>query len=156
MSTKLIFAKSYLFILLVLISSNSFSQTQTIINYETWTGASGCNIFSAVTNVPATLNGSNINVAHFTAIGQPAYSSANHSVNLDSRIENGINQGTEYRMTVNFKLGHSYQITVTAARIMSTPTGPNVLLRLDLNNGEVQATLYVTALVLLMQMVLAI
>lgn len=117
--------------LLITIDVNS----QTIVNYETWTGASGCNIFANSTNVPVTVNGNSSNMAHLTAIGQPAYDNANNSVNLDSRINSGQNEGTEYRMTVNFLQGYSYKITVTAARIMSSQTGPNVLLRLDLNSG---------------------
>lgn len=52
-----------------------------------------------------------------------------------SQIVNGNqNQGTEYRTTVNFKVGYSYKITINAARIMSQQAGANVLLRLDLNN----------------------
>lgn len=38
-------------------------------------------------------------------------------------------------MTLDFKSGYSYKITINAARIMSSQTGPNVLLRLDLNDG---------------------
>lgn len=69
-------------ILLTSINVNS----QTIINYETWTGASGCNIFADSTNVPVTVNGNNSTMAHLTAIGQPVYDNANNSVYLDSRI----------------------------------------------------------------------
>ena len=50
-------------------------------------------------------------------------------------INSSQNQGTEYRTTVNFKLGYSYKITINAARIMSQQTGANILLRLDLNSG---------------------
>lgn len=124
----------YLLVLFGTFSTITFSQT--IINYQTWTGASGCNIFASSTNVPATINGVNSTVAHLTAIGQPTYDNVNKSVNLVSEIINGSqNQGTEYRTTVNFKLGYSYKITINAARIMSQQTGANVLLRLDLNNG---------------------
>lgn len=121
---------------LILLAVTIVSFSQTVINYQTWTGASGCNIFGTSTNVPATINGASTNISHLNAIGQPTYDNSNKSVNLASEIVNGSqNQGTEYRMTVNFKAGYSYNITVNAARIMSSQSGPNVLLRLDLNNG---------------------
>lgn len=107
---------AFIITIILLTSISGFSQT--IINYETWTGASGCNIFSSATNVPATVNGNNSTIVHLTAIGQPVYDNTNKSVNLDSRINGGQNEGTEYRMTVNFLQGYSYKITVTAARIM--------------------------------------
>jgi len=44
---------------------------QTIINYQTWTGASGWNIFSSSTGVPATLNGNAITIPHRSNIRQP-------------------------------------------------------------------------------------
>lgn len=131
---KIITSRLYLLVLFITFSSISFSQT--IINYQTWTGASGCNIFASSTNVTATINGTNGTVAHLTAIGQPTYDNVNKSVNLVSEIINGSqNQGTEYRTTVNFKLGYSYTITINAARIKSQQTGGDVLLRLDLNSG---------------------
>lgn len=131
---KIITSRLCFLLFFMYFSSISFSQT--IINYQTWTGASGCNIFASLTNVPATINGTNSNIAHLTAIGQPTYDNVNKSVNLVSEIINSSqNQGTEYRTTVNFKLGYSYTITINAARIMSQQTGANVLLRLDLNNG---------------------
>ncbi|MBS1749777.1 MAG: hypothetical protein JST63_07725 [Bacteroidetes bacterium] len=70
-----------------------------------------------------------------TAIGQPTYDNVNKSINIDSRINGNQYEGAEYRITSTFKQGYSYVITVTAARIMSQQTGPNVLLRLDMNNG---------------------
>jgi hypothetical protein len=130
---KKFFFKLFLLAIVLFINKAGFSQT--IINYETWTGASGCNIFSSSTNVPATVNGSNTTIAHLTAIGQPTYDNVNKSVNIDSRINGSQNEGAEYRTTTTFKQGFSYVITITAARIMSTQTGPNVLLRIDMNNG---------------------
>lgn len=132
--TKIISLKLYLLLFFTICSTITFSQT--VINYQTWTSSSGCNIFGALTNVPATVNGTNGNIAHLTAIGQPTYDNVNKSVNLVSQIVSGSqNQGTEYRTTLNFKASHSYKITINAARIMSQQTGANVLLRLDLNNG---------------------
>jgi hypothetical protein len=133
---KIIFSGLFLFIL------HSAAISQTFIRYNTWTGATGCNIFSdpnnasTVINVPSTFNGSNTTSPHLTAVGQPTYDNANKTVNLISQIVSGSqNQGTEYRITVNFKQAYSYKITITAARIMSTQSGPNVLLRTDLNSG---------------------
>jgi hypothetical protein len=127
---------SRIYFLITFVAFSSIAFTQTVINYQTWTGASGCNIFSSLINVPATINGTSSSVAHLTAIGQPTYDNVNKSVNLVSEIVSGSqNNGTEYRTSVNFLAGYSYKITINAARIMSTQTGPNVLLRLDLNNG---------------------
>lgn len=109
--------------------------TQTNINYETWMGASGCNLFATSTNVPATISGNNTTIPHLTAVGQPLYDNVNKTVNLESRINGSQNEGTEYRINSIFKQGYSYIITITAARIMSVQTGPNVSLRLDINNG---------------------
>lgn len=125
---------------LILLHSTVISQT--FIRYNTWTGASGCNVFSdpnnasTVINVPCTVGGTNTTIPHLTAVGQPTYDNTNKTVNLVSQIVSGSqNQGTEYRITVNFKQNYSYKITITAARIMSTQSGPNVLLRTDLNSG---------------------
>jgi hypothetical protein len=75
---------------------NTSSFAQTIIDYQTWTGASGCNIFSSLTNVPATINGTPGNIAHQTVIGQPTFSQ--DAVNLQSRVtgSGSQNEGTEY------------------------------------------------------------
>jgi hypothetical protein len=130
-------------LLLNLICFNSInSYGQKIIDYSLWTSSTGCNIFSIPSNasteidVPAKINAVDGTVAHLTTVGQPQYDATNKTVNLDSKFVNGSQfQGTEYRMTVNFKKGYTYKITVTAARIISSPSGGNVLLRLDLNNG---------------------
>mgnify|MGYP003507549848 CR=1 FL=1 len=110
---------------------------QTIINYQTWTGASGCNIFSSAVNVPATINGSNATIAHRSNIGQPAYSAA---VVLDCNAELDVNgntigyKGTEYRLTYNFKQGYNYKITINAACVNSG-TSSYASLRLLPNSG---------------------
>lgn len=104
------FITSRLYLLLLFITFNTTGFSQTIINYQTWTGASGCNIFASSTNVPATINGTNSTIAHLTAIGQPTYDNVSKSVNLVSEVINGSqNRGTEYTTTVNFKQGYSYK-----------------------------------------------
>ena len=55
---------------------------QTIIDYQAWTGASGCNIFSSSTNVPVIVNGNSSTIAHQSTIGQPTY---NNGVALTCR-----------------------------------------------------------------------
>lgn len=128
-------------VLTCLILSVSNIKAQTIIRYNTWTGASGCNVFSnpnnasTVINVPCTVNGTNSTIPHLTSIGQPTYDNSNKTVNMPSEIAAGQNKGTSYRVTVNFKQNYTYKITITAMRIMSQQTGGNVLLRTDLNNG---------------------
>ncbi len=110
------------------------SIAQTIINYQTWTGASGCNIFGTATNVPATLNGTNTTVSHKSAVGQPAYDAANHAVSIDGNIQNlSIYLGTEYGITYNFKSGYTYSITVNASSINNQGSFPT--LRLTLTNS---------------------
>jgi len=124
--TKFITPKFSLLLLFTICSTITFSQT--VNNYQTWTGASGCNIFANLTNVPATINGTNGNIPHLTAIGQPTYDNVNNTVNLECETFNNGSQykGTEYRTTVNFKANHSYKITINASRIMSQQIGSNV------------------------------
>ena len=81
--------------LLLFTFCNTVVFSQTIINYQTWRSASGCNIFASLTNVPATINGANGNIAHLTASGQPGYDNTNKSVSLASQIVNNQSQGTE-------------------------------------------------------------
>lgn len=131
---KIITPQLFLLILLNIFSAISFSQT--IINYQIWTGASGCNIFASSTNVPVTINGTNSTIAHLTAIGQPTYDNINKSVNLVTEVKTGgQNQGTEYTTDVDFKKGYSYRITLNVKLSGAASTGPKALLRLDLNNG---------------------
>lgn len=124
-------------ILFLAILYNNIIVAQTIINYQTWTGASGCNIFSSAVNVPATINGSNGTIAHRSNIGQPTYSTA---VVLDCNEELDVNgntigyKGTEYRLTYNFKQGYSYKITINAACVNSG-TSSYASLRLLPNSG---------------------
>jgi hypothetical protein len=115
---------------------NSFAQT--VIDYQAWSGASGCNIFASSTNVPATINGSNGNVVHLSLIGQPEYfGSGTDAVALQcfAVIDNSGNttgyKGTEYRISYNFKQGSTYQIKVIAQCINSSGASSNANLRLQ-------------------------
>lgn len=116
--------------------------SQTIIDYENWTGSSGCNIFSSSTNVDATTNGSSTTIAHESNIGQPTYAgSPDKAVLLDcyAVIDNNGNttgyMGTEYRITYTFKANYSYSIVINARVINSSGTGSNASLRILANNG---------------------
>ena len=131
---KMITSRFYLLVLFITYSTIAFSQT--IINYQTWTGASGCNIFGTLKNVPATINGVSSTIPHLTANGQPTYDNTDKSVNLQSVLINGSQyQGTQYAITYNFKKGYSYTITINAANIRSQPAETPGDLRIDLNNG---------------------
>jgi hypothetical protein len=71
---------------LLILNQLVYSQTTTVINYQTWTGATGCNIFGSSTNVPVTINGTNSTVAHSTNQGQPTYDGApNNAVDLTAQ-----------------------------------------------------------------------
>lgn len=114
--------KQVLLLLTLFICSSTFAQTVTI-NYQTWSGASGCNIFASAVNVNA--------VPHRTAIGQPTYSTTNHTVDLEC----SGTTGTEYAITYDFKQGFSYKITVKASNIKSNSANANSNIRLNLTNG---------------------
>lgn len=124
-----------MYFLLIYLFCCTLIQSQTVLNYQTWTGATGCNIFANSTSVPASINGAAGSITHLTAIGQPTYNNFNNAVSLSSQFVNFQNRGTEYRTTVNFKKGYGYKITVNAARILSQQSGIDSPLRLDLNNG---------------------
>lgn len=82
---------------LLILNQLAYSQTTTIINYQTWTGATGCNIFGSSTNVPVTINGTNSTMAHSTNQGQPTYDgSPNNSVDLIAAPNNNQIAGTQY------------------------------------------------------------
>ena len=116
--------KNFLGIIFLISCFSVRTNAQTVINYQTWASASGCNIFASSTTVSS--------VAHLTAIGQPQYDGTNNSVNLDAEISSNL--GTEYRITYNFLKGYSYRITINAKRSSITSGGDDNL-RLDLNSG---------------------
>src|SRR5689334_10021967 len=117
-----------IFISLVFIALQGNSQT--VINYQTWTGATGCNIFALPTSVPATIDGNAGSVIHQCTIGQPTYDAATHAVDLDGNIQGGANYlGTEYRIGYNFVQGNSYSITINAVSINGTGGFPNLRLK---------------------------
>ena len=92
---------------LLILNQLAYSQTTTIINYQTWTGATGCNIFGSSTNVPVTVNGTNSTMAHLTNQGQPTYSGApTNAVDLDAKPTTNPNQiaGTQYHWQFFYRL----------------------------------------------------
>ena len=104
------------------------SQTvTTVINYQTWAGASGCNIFSSSPSV----NG----FVHQSTVGQPTYSTTNAAVDLDATTNGTSGNGTEYRVAYNFKPGYSYSITVNAYGIYNSGGSPNLRLRITGSTG---------------------
>lgn len=127
------------FIMSVIIVTSLNAQNTTIINYQTWGGVNGCNIFSSPINVPATLNNIPINISHQTNVGQPVYTfNPDNAVSLTCNTENNSSsyKGTEYTISYTFKKGYKYYIKINAACINSMGNGyPNASLRLCPHNG---------------------
>jgi hypothetical protein len=119
------------FFLFVILFCNA--ESQTIINYQTWSGGTACNLFASSIDVPCTIDGNNSTKSHKTNVGQPRYSSTDKAVLLDCESVSGI-KGTQYEIFNTFKQGYTYKITVNAARIQSSPYS-NASLILDINNG---------------------
>ena len=138
---KIIFMKKISIISIAFLFLYQGSFAQLIIDYESWTGATGCNIFSSSTNVPCSLNGSSSIIAHLSLIAQPEYAGdPDNAVSMDCRpvyLNGSIThyEGTEYRITYTFKQNHSYFIEITAMCI-SAAGSPNAVLRLQANNGS--------------------
>ena len=109
------------------------SQSQRIINYQTWNGGSACNAFVSGVDVPSTLDGTNSTSRHITNIGQPRYSSTDGAITLDCEGSSG-NKGTQFQINNNFKANYTYKIVINASRIQSSG-GSNPNLVADLNNG---------------------
>lgn len=123
----------FIYILLVAFTLQANAQTQTtIIEYQSWTGASGCNIFSSSTSIPATLNNNSINVSHLSTVGQPVYDGTNNAVSLSSNPNGGNTIGTEFRIDYDFHVGSSYKITMNAIGTFNVGQ-PN--LRLNITNS---------------------
>ncbi|MGH2643508.1 MAG: hypothetical protein ACRDE2_06140 [Chitinophagaceae bacterium] len=59
-------------LLLILSAFNNlgYSQSTTVINYQSWTVASGCKIFASSTNVPVAIDGNNETIQDQTKIIQ--------------------------------------------------------------------------------------
>lgn len=117
------------FFLFVIFFCNA--QSQTIINYQTWSGSNGCNIFTTGIDVPCTVDGNVSTKKHIANIGQPRYSS--FAVALDCDANSGL-KGTKYEIQNNFKKDYTYKITVNASRIQSSQSA-NAVLVIDMNNG---------------------
>jgi hypothetical protein len=106
---------------------NNGVYSQTVIDYSAFS-STACNTFASLTNVNS--------IPHLTSIGQPNKASTGEALKLSSSVGNGSQfNGTEYRVTYNFKKGYSYKITANAMREKTGTTGANILWRTDLNNG---------------------
>lgn len=120
--------------LMLLTLFSTLAHSQTVIDYQTWS-TSSCNAFAFSVNVPATVNGVSGNVNHNSTVGQPTYDSTNGAITLTSRILGAAQNGTQYRISYNFKTAYSYKITMNVARIKSTESGANVQLEAGLTNS---------------------
>jgi len=120
----------YFLILLIASTLQANSQTvTTVINYQTCTGAAGCNIFSSSTTINS--------VVHQSTTGQPTYDATNHAVSLTGQVNSSTlaYTGTEYRIAYNFKAGYSYSFTVNAQSIANQGFFPWLRLRLTGSTG---------------------
>lgn len=99
-----------------------------MIDYSAWS-TSQCNAFYPF---PPTINGS----VHTTTCGTVIYDNVNHAIELDTKADNNIYKGTEYKLGYNFKQGYSYTIKINAW--CSTPTfpEPNSKMRVDFSNAS--------------------
>lgn len=124
-------------IFIALFAVNLQANAQIVINYETWTGATGCNSFSVATNVPATINGSSTTLSHLSTVGQPQYGTTNNDIDLAGNTSStGGYIGTEYRIAYNFKQGYSYAITINTRSISNSGAFPYLRLRLGNTTGS--------------------
>lgn len=112
--------------LLSILANNLFSQT--VIDYSAFS-TTQCNAFYPS---PPTINGS----VHTTTCGTVKYDNVNHAIELDTRAEQNIYKGTEYKLAFNFKQGYSYSIKINAW--CSTPTfpEPNSKMRVDFSSAS--------------------
>ncbi|WNG44875.1 helix-turn-helix domain-containing protein [Archangium minus] len=107
-------------------ATRSFAQTA-VIDYQSWMPPSSCNVFAS----PKLVSG----MVHATVVGEPSYSSINHSIVLDCKDKwNGFPKGSEYQIDFDFKQGHSYRIIINAVSIGADFPPPS--LRLRINSGS--------------------
>jgi len=104
---------------------NSYSQT--VIDYTGWS-TSQCNAFYPSATVSQ--------IVHTTTCGTVVYDNTNHAIELDTKADNNIYYGTEYKLAFNFKQGYSYTIKINAW--CSTPTFPvpNSEMRVDFTSAS--------------------
>lgn len=103
------------------------SYSQTVIDYTVWS-SSQCNSLYPTVSIN--------NIPHTTTCGTVPYDNINHAIELDTRAENNVYKGTEYKIAFNFKQGYSYTVKINA--ISSTPTfpEPNSKIRADFNTAS--------------------
>lgn len=105
----------------------SKSYSQTVIDYSSWSTGQ-CNAFYPSTNVNS--------ITHTTTCGTVIYDNTNHAIELDTKADDNIYKGTEYKLEYNFKQGYSYAIKINAW--CSTPTypEPNSKMRVDFSSAS--------------------
>lgn len=105
--------------------NRSFSQT--VIDYSAWSSGQ-CNAFYPSASVNS--------ITHTTTCGTVIYDNVNHAIELDTRAENNIYKGTEYKLGFNFKQGYSYTIKINAWCNTPTFPVPNSKMRVDFNGAS--------------------
>jgi hypothetical protein len=116
----------FVFLLAFVIQVNA----QTVIDYQTWTPPTDCNIFGTAINVPSTTNSISGSNLHQTTIGQPVYNNANSAIELDAHTDGSAIKGTQYRISYSFKQGYFYSIVVNAISVYSSGENPFLDLKL--------------------------
>ena len=81
----------YCFLLSIAVSK---SYSQTVIDYSAWSSGQ-CNAFYPSASVNS--------ITHTTTCGTIVYDNVNHAIELNTRAENNIYKGTEYKLGFNFK-----------------------------------------------------
>jgi hypothetical protein len=80
-----------------------FSQTQTVIDYATFS-SNNCDIFNPSVNFASK--------THYTMFGQPTYNGTDKDVILKCDKTSNGDKKTGYKILFNFKQGYSYKIIV--------------------------------------------
>lgn len=114
-------------IFLISIGLQKKTHSQTVIDYSAFS-TTQCNAFYPSASVNS--------ITNTTTCGTVIYDNVNHAIELDTRAENNIYKGTEYKLGYNFKQGYSYTIKINAW--CNTPTYPvsTSKMRVDFNNAS--------------------
>jgi hypothetical protein len=114
----------YCFLLSIAVNK---SYSQMVIDYSAWNSGQ-CNAFYP----SATVN----NITHTTTCGTIIYDNTNHAIELDTKAQNNIYKGTEYKLAFNFKQGYTYTIKINAWCNTPTYPVPNSKMRVDFSSAS--------------------